>query len=170
MELPKKGNYPAYFENYFKKVNGNNPVEILSKQLNEMNNLLINLNDEQANKSYAKGKWSVKEVLGHLIDTERVMSYRALAIARGEKQSLPGFEQDDYVKEADFNSRKINDLLEEYKKIRESTISLFETFDENIYDKKGTANNSPVTVRAIMFMIPGHEQHHINILKERYFK
>lgn len=170
MELPKKGNYPAYFENYFKKVNGNNPVEILSKQLNEMNNLLINLNDEQANKSYAKGKWSVKEVLGHLIDTERVMSYRALAIARGEKQSLPGFEQDDYVKEADFNSRKINDLLEEYKKIRESTISLFETFDENIYDKKGTANNSPVTVRAIMFMIPGHEKHHINILKERYFK
>lgn len=170
MELPKKGNYPAYFENYFKKVNGNNPVEILSKQLNEMNNLLKNLNDEQANKSYAKGKWSVKEVLGHLIDTERVMSYRALAIARGEKQSLPGFEQDDYVKEADFNSRKINDLLEEYKKVRESTISLFETFNENIFDKKGIANNSPVTVRAIMFMIPGHEKHHINILKERYFK
>lgn len=170
MELPKKGDYPGYFENYFKTINSNNPVNTLLTQSEEMFDLLNNISDEKANKSYAEGKWSIKEVLGHLIDTERVMSYRSLAIARGERQSLPGFEQDDYVKEADFNSRKINDLLEEYKTVRESTVSLFKTFNENIYDKKGTANNSPVTVRAIMFMIPGHEKHHINILKERYFK
>src|SRR5690606_30673788 len=105
----------GYFENYFKTINSNNPVNTLLTQSEEMFNLLNNISDEKANKSYAEGKWSIKEVLGHLIDTERVMSYRSLAIARGERQSLPGFEQDDYVKEADFNSRKINDLLEEYK-------------------------------------------------------
>ncbi len=109
-------------------------------------------------------------MLGHLIDSERVFCYRAVAIARGEKQSLPGFEQDDYVNGGNFNSREFSDILEEYQKVREATIPLFKSFDEKVYDRRGVANENPLTVRAVLFLIPGHEKHHLNILKERYFK
>ncbi len=170
MKKPTKGDYPEYFEAYFNTINSENPIELMESQIIEMLNLLSTLNETEANQSYAEGKWSIKEVLGHLIDSERVFCYRAVAIARGETQSLPGFEQDDYVNAANFNSRELSNLLDEYQKVRESTLALFKSFDEKIYDKKGIANDNPLTVRAVMFLIPGHERHHINILKERYLK
>ncbi len=170
MRKPTKGDYPEYFETYFKNIKDKNPIELMESQKIEISSLLSGLSEAKANYRYAEGKWSIKEVLGHLIDSERVFCYRAVAIARGETQSLPGFEQDDYVHYGNFDSRELSDLLDEYQKVREATIPLLKSFDEKDYDKRGVANNNPLTVRAVMFLIPGHEKHHLNILKERYFK
>lgn len=168
MKRPGKGDYPEYFETYFQNINDENPIELMETQKNEMLSLLSTINETKANYSYAEGKWTIKEVIGHLIDSERVFSYRAIAIARGDTQSLPGFEQDDYVNGGNFNSRKFLDLIDEYQKLREATIPLFKSFDEAIYDRRGTANENPLTVRAVLFLIPGHEKHHLNVLKDRY--
>ncbi|MEO8399899.1 MAG: DinB family protein [Ignavibacteriaceae bacterium] len=168
MKHPNKNDYPAYFENYLKNVDGENPIKNLEEQKIQLCNTLMPLTDEEANYSYAEGKWSIKEIIGHLIDTERVMSYRSMAIARGEKQHLPGFDQDEYAKGSNFKNRELSDILNEYQKVREATIALFKSFDESFYDKRGVANKSDVTVRAVIFMIPGHEMHHLKILKEKY--
>ncbi len=170
MNKPAKGDYPEYFEAYLKNVDEEDPIKLLEDQKKELLNILISLTDDEANYSYAEGKWTIKELLGHLIDSERIMSYRALAIARGEQQSLPGFDQDEYVNGTNFNSRELSSLLDEYQKVRDATISLFKSFEESVYDRKGTANNNPLTVRGVIFMIPGHEKHHIKILKEKYLQ
>ena len=170
MKRPEKGDYPEYFETYFQNIKDENPIELMVSQKKELLNLLSTTNENEANYSYTDGKWSIKEVLGHLIDSERVFCYRAVAIARGETQPLPGFEQDDYVNGGNFNSRELTDLIDEYQKIRDASIPLFKSFDETDYNKRGIANNNPLTVRAVLFLIPGHEKHHINILKERYLK
>ena len=112
----------------------------------------------------------MKEVLGHVIDTEKIMAYRALSFARGEKQSLPGFEQDDYVAESNFNKRSLVDLINEFITIRESNIILFKSFNEEILIRRGTASESEVTVLALIYIIAGHEKHHMKFLKEKYVK
>ena len=165
---PSKNDYAEYYHNYIQELESDNILEILEKQLNENLELFNTISEEKANTSYDAGKWSVKELLGHMIDTERIFAYRALCIARGEKQSLPGMEQDDYVKEAEFNKRSFKSLVDEYGLLRRSDLSLFHSFGEKELNKRGTANNSDVTVRAILFIIAGHELHHIKVLKERY--
>ena len=117
---------------------------------------------------YAKDKWSIKEIIQHLMDAERVFSYRALRIARQDKTPLPGFKQDDYIQPSQANKRSIKDLMNEYKAIRMSTISLFESFSDDMLLQLGTASNSPVSVRAIGFIIMGHEIHHCQVIQERY--
>lgn len=168
MRRPETNEYAPYYETYIKDVIGNDPFRNLENQYQEIQSLLQSLSEEEANYAYSGGKWTVKEVLGHMIDTERVMCYRALSISRKEKQSLPGFEQDDYVREANFKERTITNLLEEYRIVRKSTISLFKNFTENMLNQKGTANNKSVTVLALLYIIAGHEQHHLKILKEKY--
>ena len=170
MERPKQNEYAPYYDTYIKKLDGNDIIKILSDQLKRTTNLLNSISEEKGNYSYADGKWSIKEMVGHLIDGERVFSYRALCIARGEQQPLPGFEQDDYVKIAQFDKRKLTSLVDEYKFTREADIALFKTFDEESKSRWGTASNNKVTVRALMFIIAGHEEHHINILKTKYLK
>ena len=110
----------------------------------------------------------MKEVVGHLIDTERVFAYRSLCIARGEKKSLPGFEQDDYVKEGNFNRRELFDLNYEFRLLRESNLLLFKSFTPEMLRRKGFANESSISVLAILFIIAGHELHHMNVLQEKY--
>jgi len=122
------------------------------------------------NYSYEDGKWTVKEVIGHLIDTERVMAYRAMCIARGEKKPLPGFEQDDYVKFGNFNKRELSDLIYEFRLLRESNLLLAKGFDEECLQKRGVASNHEITVLALLYIIAGHENHHMRILQERYKK
>ena len=117
---------------------------------------------------YAEGKWSIKEIAGHLIDNERIMSYRALSISRNETQSLPGFDENDYIRESNYSKRNYYDIVDELRKVRESNLPMFKSFSEEILDRRGVANNSEVTVRALLFIIAGHEIHHINIVKERY--
>ncbi len=168
MQRPKEGDYAPYQISYISLIEGNNPNEAMQKQLIETTKLFSSLPESTGDYSYAAGKWTIKEMLGHIIDTERIMAYRALCIARGEKQILPGFEQDDYVKTANSGKRKIADLLDEYKKVREASITLFKTFDEEMMSRRGKVNTYEVTVNALMYVIPGHEKHHLNILKEKY--
>lgn len=165
---PDENEYAIYYAGYLKNIEGEDVYELLRKQRDNFLEILSNVSEEKAGTAYAEGKWTMKQLLGHLIDTERIMSFRALCISRGEQQSLPGFEQDDYVSSGNFNSRKWNELIEDYKAVRNSTIHLFDSFDEEMFGKTGTANNYEVSVRALLYIILGHERHHINILMARY--
>ncbi len=168
MQRPKQGDYSPYYEDYIKLVEGNDPVNIMEKQLTETPKFFGAIPEAKGNYSYAEGKWTIKEILGHIIDTERVFAYRVMCIARGEKQSLPGFEQEDWVKASNFAKRKLIDLIDEYKKLREANLAMLKSLDEEAIGRKGIANNKNITVNALFYIIPGHEKHHLNILKERY--
>ena len=168
MRRPETNEYAPFYEGYIKDVIGNDPFRNLENQYQEIQSILQSLPEEEANFAYTEGKWTIKEVLGHMIDTERIMDYRALCISRKDKQSLPGFEQDDYVQEANFKERTITNLLEDYRIVRKSTISLFKNFTENMLNQRGVANDKEVTVLALLYIITGHEMHHLKILKEKY--
>jgi len=170
MSRPSKNDYAEYYHKYIREIESDNIVEVLEKQLNTTLNILKDLPEDKGNYSYAEGKWSIKEVLGHCIDTERIFAYRALCIARGEKQSLPGMEQDDYAKHGEFNKRTLKNLLDEYELMRKSNIILFNSFQEKVLQNRGVASENEVTVLALMFIIAGHELHHIKVLKEKYLK
>jgi hypothetical protein len=117
---------------------------------------------------YADGKWSVKEVLGHLVDSERVFAYRALRVARNDQTPLAGFEQDDYVRNGPFARLSLPELIEDLTAVRQSSLSLFGNLDEKVWSRRGTANNSVISVRALAYIVAGHELHHRHILKEKY--
>ncbi len=168
MKRPQSSEHPEYYNHYIALVKGDNILKVLDDQIFEMQEFLSSLPEGKENFSYSPGKWTVKEVIGHVIDTERIMGYRALSIARGETKSLPGFEQDDYVKNTDFNKRSLYDLAHEFGLVRESNIALFKHMDETALSRMGNANNKHVSVRAIVFMMAGHAQHHVNVIKEKY--
>ncbi|MHB8852876.1 MAG: DinB family protein [Ignavibacteriaceae bacterium] len=170
MTRPVKGDYSPNYEGYISKVEGENGIVILKSQLSSAVKYFDEIPEDKGTYSYAIGKWSIKELIGHIIDTERVFAYRAMCIARGETKSLPGFDQDDYVKSANFNEKKLNDLVNEFKALRESNITMFNGFDEVAFDRRGLANEKEITVLAILFIICGHAAHHLNILEEKYLK
>ncbi len=171
MKRPKQSDYAPYYQKYMSLIEDSGSiVETLQRQKDDSYNFLKSIPSEKAGYSYDPGKWTIKEVLGHMIDTEKIMAYRALCIARGEKKFLPGFEQDDYVNEGKFNQRELSGLIEEFKKVREVNLILFNTFNDEIIDRKGIASENEVTVLALLFIIAGHEMHHLKILKERYLK
>ncbi|MFN6135613.1 MAG: DinB family protein [Bacteroidota bacterium] len=130
--------------------------------------LMSTMTDEDALFRYAEGKWSVKQVLGHLIDCERVFAYRAMCIARGETQALPGFDENAYVANASFDQRPIAHILDEFVAVRLGTILLYDSLSSVEQLLSGVANNNPVTVRSLMWIIAGHTQHHLRILEEKY--
>ena len=165
---PKPEDYDAIYDGYISLIGDDDIIEVLEEQRKTSEKFLNSFTEKQGNYSYAEGKWTVKEVLGHVIDTEKIMAYRALAIARGEKQSLPGFEQDEYVAESNFNNRSLDDLINEFLTARESNIILFKSFDEEIFIRRGIASESEVTVLALIYIIAGHEKHHMKILSEKY--
>src|SRR3989339_474502 len=125
MKRPAETDYAPYYQHYINQVEGDDIISSLQQQYEEMQNIFSSVDDEKGNHAYAEGKWSIKELLGHVIDAERVFAYRAMSFARGETQPLPGFEQDGFVKEANFGNRSIASLLEEYKYLRLSNIFLF---------------------------------------------
>lgn len=165
---PKSGDYNPYYDRYISLIGDDDIIEVLEEQRKTSEKFLKTFTEKQGNYSYADGKWTLKEVLGHVVDTERIMSCRALAFARGEKQSLPGFEQDDYVAESNFNNRSLDDLINEFLTARESNIILFKSFDEEIFNRRGIASESEVTVLALIYIIAGHEKHHMKFLREKY--
>ena len=165
---PQSTDYAAYYANYVMQVPDGDFLETLEKQLQEMQSLLGSLTEIQADFRYAPAKWSIKEVLGHINDAERIFSYRILRIARGDETPLPGFEQDDYVKTAISSSRKLSSLLEEFASIRRSTISLIRSLDDTAWLRHGTASGQPITALAQAFVILGHALHHQRVLAERY--
>lgn len=167
---PNRSDYAPYYERYINLIPGDDIHKILAAQSIETQSVLNSFSEITGNYSYEKGKWTIKEVIGHLIDTERVMAYRAMCIARGEKQSLPGFDQDAYVRFGNFNKRELFDLNHEFRLLRESNMLLAKGFDEKALERRGIASNNEVTVLALLYIIAGHEKHHMNILLERYKK
>ncbi len=166
---PEPGEYAPYYERYISLVQGDNILSILDTQRRQTMLLLSGRDEEEGNFSYAPGKWSTKEVLGHLCDTERIFAYRALRIARGDTTPLPGFEQDDYVRNGPFANRSLSDLVEEFIAVRRASLSLLRNLDEAAWMRRGVASKNEVTVRALAYMIAGHELHHRKILEEKYF-
>jgi uncharacterized damage-inducible protein DinB len=157
-----------YFSYYVEQVDSEDVIVVLQQQMDEVLNLYVGLSKQQQDYRYAEGKWSVKEVLGHITDTERVFAYRSFCIARGEKQSLPGFDENEYAETARFNRQTLESLLEQYKLTRLASIALFKSYADIDAIRIGIANGSPVSARALVSMIAGHERHHLNLLRERY--
>lgn len=165
---PAKGDYGEYYQPYIDLVKGDDIFRILVKQNLESQNVLNSFSESKGNFRYAEGKWTVKEVVGHLIDVERIFAYRALCIARGETKPLPGMDQNIYVANGNFNKRQLIDLNYEYRLLRESNILLYGGLDKSVLQNRGNASGYEVTVLALMFMTAGHEKHHLNVLTERY--
>ena len=168
MSWPKENEYAPFYADYLTNLKDENIIEFQKNQLEKVKQIFNSINDDKGNYSYAEGKWTIKEVLGHLTDTERILAYRALSFARGEKQILPGFEQDDYVEEGFFNNRTIKDLLNEFIALREANILMFNSFSDEVLMRRGNANNNDFTVNALQYIIPGHVEHHLKILKDKY--
>lgn len=161
--------FAPFYKGYIQLAPENESIEnALKLSFEAFFNYFSALTDKQGLFSYAPQKWTLKEVLVHCIDTERIMTYRALRFARNDQTELPGFEQDDYVPQSFANKRNLEDLLEEYKAVRQSTLLLFNSFDDEILKRSGIANGNRMSVRALGFMISGHELHHLNVCKERY--
>lgn len=166
--LPELGEYNPFYQPYIDQLKGVDLLSKLSTQKVEIAELLKSIGKEKANYAYAEGKWTIKEVLNHINDVERIFTYRALAIARGDLQSLPGMDQDNYQISARKNLRSFDSLINEFIAIRESSIHFFNNISEEESLKIGTASNNPVSVRALAGMVVGHAAHHVMILKERY--
>src|SRR5215831_1441606 len=167
---PAKSEYDPYYQRYISLVPDEDVLVALDQQLSETLILLRSLSEHHGAFRYEPNKWSVKEVLGHLIDTERIMAYRALRIARNDRTPIPGFEQDDYVLNGPYSALRLADLVDEFKAVRAATLSLFRNLRPEDWTRVGTANKNDVTVRALAYIIAGHELHHRHILEERYFK
>ncbi len=169
--FPAKGEYPEYAEMYMKFVKRDGTLlKQLEESLSSTIEFITSLSFDVLDYKYAPGKWSVKEVLVHIIDDERIYAYRALAFARNDKTELPGFEETEYIQFADTNTRSIESIIEEYRAVRKATIALFDSFSEDALLRIGKANRNKTSVRALGYHILGHEQHHIDVIKERYLK
>ena len=165
---PAIEDYAEYYQSYIDLIKGDDILKVLVKQNLESQNILNSFSESKGNYSYALGKWTVKEVIGHMMDVERIFAYRALAIARRETKPLPGMDQDFYVKNGNFNKRQLFDLVYEYRLLRESDILLFRSFDNSVLQNRGMASGHEVTVLALMYITAGHEKHHLNILLKKY--
>lgn len=160
--------YNSYYQTYLSKVGNIELISGLQDNGEKIISFLESLSEEQFDYAYAEGKWTIKEVVQHIIDTERVFTYRALAFARKDNTALPGYDQDEYASTCEANTRSKDSLLKEYRALRLSTVALFESFSEDMLTQMGVASNSGISVRAIGFILIGHENHHYQILKERY--
>ena len=169
MNRPEATEYADYYANYISKVPGSDVLSVLESQRLQMLQLFAGRSERDGSFRYAPGKWTVKEVLGHIADTERIFAYRALRIARGDQTPLPAFEQDDYVRSGAFGDRTLAGLAEEFGAVRTASVSLLRSFNEEAWSRRGMASQKEVTVRALGFMIAGHQIHHRIILEERYF-
>jgi hypothetical protein len=165
---PQAGEYAPFYDRYVSLVEGEDILNTLDQQRRQMMLLLSCRQEEDGNFRYAPDKWSAKEVLGHICDTERIFAYRALRIARADATPLEGFEQDDYVRNGPFAQRPVADLVEEFIAVRRATISLLRNLDEAAWARRGVANKNEVSVRALAYIIAGHELHHRRILEEKY--
>lgn len=168
VERPTTDEYAAYYDGYIRLVPEGNIIEMLEQQANIVQNLLLSLTEEQANYSYAEGKWSVKEVIGHLLDNERIMSSRLLRIARGDQANHPGYDQDVLMQTHPFNEYTLADLSEEYAITRRSTILMIRRLTPEAWLCRGIVSDNPASARSIAFVMAGHELHHLSVLRDRY--
>lgn len=165
---PFKEEYPDFLEDYINLVREGNIIEILSEQSQKLQEILSLFKEKDADKTYAFGKWTLKEVVGHLIDNERLFVARALRISRGDKQRLPGYDQDDYIKNGRFFRRSLKELKEELLLLRACDILFFKSFDDFELMQRGYVNDYEITVHGILFTLAGHEKYHIEFIKQNY--
>ncbi len=168
MNRPEKNEYAVFYETYVSLVEETDIVSALEKNLNELQDLIAEVSEEKASDAYAEGKWSIRELLGHLIDGERVFSYRALRISRGDQTPLASFEENSYVANSNFSRTKLADLIEEFSLLRRSNVLFFKNLTEEAWFRTGTASEATVSIRALAYIMVGHVRHHANILRERY--
>lgn len=168
MAKPQASEYPAYFHTYISQVAEENLYEAFKNQFKQLELFLHSVNESQADHSYAPGKWTLKELLQHVIDGERIFTYRALAFARKETTSLPSFDENLYAENSKANVRSWKSLSNEFINVRRSTEDLYNSFTEEMMQAKGTANNNTISVLGLGYTIIGHVTHHIKIAEERY--
>lgn len=166
---PQPGEYAPYYDRYISLIQGNDILATLDNGRRQMMLLLSGRDEADGNFRYAPEKWNAKQVLGHVCDTERIFAYRALRIARGDQTPMEGFEQDDYVRNGPFADRPLSELIDDYIAVRRATLTLLRNLDEAAWSRRGVANKNEVTVRALAYIIAGHELHHRRILEEKYF-
>lgn len=162
------GDYPEYYKIYIAHLPQEELIFILQEQMEEMRGFLSKLKTADLERSYAPGKWTVAQVLQHMIDTERIFQYRALRIARNDKTPLAGYDQDAYAPISVAGNRTVESFMKEYLAVRQSGVCLFESFSEEMYKRRGISNDQPLSAGAAGFIIAGHERHHILLFKTNY--
>ncbi len=168
-EYPEKSEYAHFYSDYVSNVPRNkNIIAQLNIQMHELYTIANAIRGDRALTPYTEGKWTLKQMLGHLIETERMFAYRALSISRGDKVELPGMDQDLWMKESNYNSRSVANLCNEYLAIRTSTIHLFQNMTGKMIARSGIASGVEVSVRALAYIIAGHELHHLKIIRDNY--
>jgi len=169
MKRPEPAEYAEFYAGYVSEVPGSDVLGVLESQRVQMLQLFAARSERDGSVRYAPGKWTVKEVLGHINDAERIFAYRALRIARGDQTPLAAFEQEDFVRNGGFGERTLVDLAEEFGLVRNASVALFRSLREDAWPRRGVASQKEVTVRALAFITVGHQIHHRSILEERYF-
>jgi hypothetical protein len=165
---PATTEYDEYYHQYIREVPEGNILDIIDEQIADTVRFLSSIDEEKAAYRYAPDKWSIKQVVGHINDVERLFQYRAVAFARSDKTPLPSFEQDDYVAAANFDDRTLAELTEEYRLVRSSGLALFRSFDDDILMRRGIATGLEFSVRTVPYLLAGHNIHHTSTIKERY--
>ena len=167
MKRPQAEEFPLFYKGYVDTVSENVLTE-LEQQMESFSALLRSIPAEKASFAYAEGKWTIKELAGHVMDTERIMAYRALRIARNDTTPLPGFDENDYVANAHFADRSLESLVDEFAALRKANMYLIRSLNAIEIDRSGISNEKPISVRALIFIMAGHVNHHVAILKQRY--
>jgi uncharacterized damage-inducible protein DinB len=165
---PEAGTYGEYYHKYISLVPDGDLRRLLPVIFDANFRVMRSIPQEMEQYRYASGKWSIREMIGHMIDTERVFSYRALCVGRGDTTPLPSFDENAYAATARYNDIPLDQILGELMAVHASTVMLFENMSDDAWDRRGTASNNPITVRALAYMIAGHELHHMNLLRDRY--
>ncbi len=165
---PQPGDYIPYQTQYIDTVGDADIVDVLDEQQTSLKQFLTSIPKDKALYAYADGKWTINEVIGHLTDTERIMAYRLLRFSRNDKNPLPGFEQDDYIANSRYNEMDMATLVDEFLAVRRANMYLFKSLSADEKARAGTASGNRVTVNALLYVIAGHANHHVNILKAKY--
>lgn len=170
MRRPLPNEYPTFSKKYIESVKSENIIKELRDQVIDIQAIISEIPEDREEYVYAEGKWNIKEIIGHIIDAERVLGYRALRFARKDRTPLPGYDENLYVANANFSKQTLYSLGHEFAIVREANLALFKVWDEEALSQIGVANNSEISVRALLFMIAGHASHHMNVIKEKYLK
>lgn len=165
---PEPTEYAEFYKTYVDHVSENDIVDVLRRQLDELTTFLRAIGEDNASMRYAPDKWSIKEVIGHINDGERIFAYRIWRISRGDQTPLPGFDQNPYVEAANFDARSLDSLVDEFAHLRRANLLMLEAFTPEMWARVGTASEFQITVRALAFIMAGHIRHHESILNERY--
>jgi len=165
---PEANEYGPFYRGYIDLVTESDICEAAETSARDMAALLAGIGEERWSHRYAPEKWSIKQLVGHVTDGERVFAYRTLCIARGETQSLPGFDETDYMRNSNFDRRPFAELVAELNLVRQASIAMLRGFDPAVWQNAGVANNQPITARGVAYAMVGHARHHMNILRQRY--